>query len=140
MRKIIKGKRIVRGTALGLAASMLIGNVAELNAFAAGTAAATAAAETTAASSETAAGEGTAAPETNNKKAAADVEEKLYINMDYNGNINKANVVKGVQFTVDDSYTDHGDYTEIINMSDNQQPTVNGSSVTWKRPDGNGRF
>lgn len=135
MRKIIKGKRIVRGTALGLAASMLIGNVAELNAFAAGTAAAT-----TAASSETAAGEGTAAPETNNKKAAADVEEKLYINMDYNGNINKANVVKGVQFTVDDSYTDHGDYTEIINMSDNQQPTVNGSSVTWKRPDGNGRF
>ena len=187
MRKIIKGKRIVRGTALGLAASMLIGNVAELNAFAAGTAAATAAAETTAAaSSETAASEsnvasemaaagesetttvtgenasagtdaagesetttvtgenasaGTdAAAETNDKKAAADVEEKLYINMDYNGNINKANVVKGVQFTVDDSYTDHGDYTEIINMSDNQQPTVKGNSVTWQRPDGNGRF
>ncbi len=171
MRRIIKGKRIVRGTALGLAASMLIGNVAELNAYAAGTAA-SAATETSAATAETAAdntaeaaaasadnkattgettvndtnaaagGESadTASADTDSKKAAADVEEKLYINMDYNGSINKANVVKGVQFTVDDSYTDHGDYTEIINMSDNQQPAVNGNAVTWKRPDGNGRF
>ncbi len=172
MRRINKGKRIVRGTALGLAASMLIGNVAELNAYAAGTAA-SAATETSAATAETAAdntaeaaaasadnkatisettandanataagGESadTASADTDSKKAAADVEEKLYINMDYNGSINKANVVKGVQFTVDDSYTDHGDYTEIINMSDNQQPAVNGNAVTWKRPDGNGRF
>lgn len=70
----------------------------------------------------------------------ADVEEKLYINMDYNGGIEKANVVKGVQFTVDDTYTDYGDYTSITNMSDDQQPEVNGDAVTWTRPEDNSRF
>lgn len=70
----------------------------------------------------------------------ADVEEKLYINMDYNGGIEKANVVKGVQFTVDDTYTDYGDYTDITNMSNDQQPVVDGDSVTWTRPDDNSRF
>ena len=158
MRRNIR-KKIFRGTALGLAASLSLGNAAWLNTYAAGTdktAAAEISVETTAAatdiaSAETAPATESAAADTaettaaetaaaNDKQAAADVEEKLYINMDYNGNINKANVVKGVQFTVGDSYTDYGNYTEIINMSDNQQPVVSGNSVTWKRPEGNGRF
>ena len=70
----------------------------------------------------------------------ADVEEKLYVNLDDYGRVEKANIVKGVQFTIDDSYTDYGDYTSITNMSDDQEPAVNGNSVTWTRPEDNGRF
>lgn len=70
----------------------------------------------------------------------ADVEEKLYVNLDDYGKVEKANIVKGVQFTIDDSYTDYGNYTSITNMSDDQEPVVKGNSVTWMRPDGNGKF
>lgn len=103
-------KRIAaRCTASMLAAGMIVGNVAELNVYAA-------------------------------QAGAADVEEKLYVNLDDYGKVEKANIVKGVQFTIDDSYTDYGNYTSITNMSDDQEPVVEGNSVTWMRPDGNGKF
>ena len=105
-----KIKRIAaRCTASMLAAGMIVGNVAELNVYAA-------------------------------QAGAADVEEKLYVNLDDYGKVEKANIVKGVQFAIDDSYTDYGNYTSITNMSDNQEPVVKGNSVTWMRPDGNGKF
>lgn len=105
-----KIKRIAaRCTASMLAAGIIVGNVAELNVYAA-------------------------------QAGAADVEEKLYVNLDDYGKVEKANIVKGVQFAIDDSYTDYGNYTSITNMSDNQEPVVKGNSVTWMRPDGNGKF
>ena len=65
----------------------------------------------------------------------ADVSEKLYINMGYDGGIEKANVVKEIQFTTSDSYTDYGKYQEITNMTDRQEPAVSGDAVTWVRPE-----
>ena len=68
-----KIKRIAaRCTASMLAAGMIVGNVAELNVYAA-------------------------------QAGAADVEEKLYVNLDDYGKVEKANIVKGVQFAIDDS-------------------------------------
>lgn len=49
--------------------------------------------------------------------ASASVEETMYLNLDYYGQISKANVVKGINFNSLKSYTDYGDYTDIINMS-----------------------
>ena len=67
--------------------------------------------------------------------SGADVDEKLYINMDYQGGVEKANVVKEVQFTTADSYTDYGDYTAVINMTDRQEPVQKNDAVTWNRPE-----
>lgn len=65
----------------------------------------------------------------------ADVSEKLYINMDYEGGIDRANVVKEIQFTTGDSYTDYGSYNEIVNMTDHQEPEKKEDAVTWARPE-----
>ncbi len=70
----------------------------------------------------------------------ADVNEKLYINMDYYGGVEKASVVKEIQFATADSYTDYGTYSKVTNMTDNQVPSVNGDAVTWKHPDKGSRL
>ena len=70
----------------------------------------------------------------------ADVSEKLYINMDYDGSIAKANVVKEIQFTTADSYTDHGSYQQVTNMTDRQEPVINGDAVTFRRPEKGGKL
>lgn len=71
--------------------------------------------------------------------ATADVDETLYLNLDYYGNISDANVVKGINFNGVSSYTDFGDYLKITNMSDEQQPEIKNGSVTWQKSD-NGKF
>ncbi|MDO4962067.1 MAG: hypothetical protein Q4E57_09540 [Eubacteriales bacterium] len=71
---------------------------------------------------------------------SAEVEEKLYVNMDAYGGIDKANVVKGIRFGTEESYTDYGKYTEITNMSDTQKPKKNADSVTWNAPEKGGTF
>ena len=43
-------------------------------------------------------------------QATADVDETLYLNLDYYGNVSDANVVKGINFNGTSSYTDFGDY------------------------------
>ena len=70
----------------------------------------------------------------------ADVSEKLYITMDYDGSIAKANVVKEIQFTTADSYTDHGSYQQVTNMTDRQEPVINGDAVTFRRPEKGGKL
>ena len=65
--------------------------------------------------------------------AHADVDETMYVNLDYYGSVNKVNVVKGINFNGTESYTDFGKYTNIINMSDGQKPDYNNGSVTWNK-------
>ena len=72
--------------------------------------------------------------------AGADVSEKLYVNMDYAGSIDKVNVVKEIRFTTGDTYTDYGAYREITNMTDHQDPAVQEDMVTWHRPDKGGKL
>lgn len=72
--------------------------------------------------------------------ASASVEETMYLNLDYYGQISKANVVKGINFNSLRSYTDYGDYTDIINMSTEQKPEKKGDSITWEAPKNGGKF
>ena len=66
-------------------------------------------------------------------KASVEVDETMYLNLDYYGTVNKANVVKGINFNGVDSYTDFGDYISITNMSDGQKPDFSKGSVTWQK-------
>lgn len=72
-------------------------------------------------------------------QATADVDETLYLNLDYYGNISDANVVKGINFNGTNSYTDFGDYLKITNMSDEQKPEIKNGSVTFEK-NKNGKF
>lgn len=72
-------------------------------------------------------------------QATADVDETLYLNLDYYGNISDANVVKGINFNGTSSYTDFGDYLKITNMSDEQKPEIKNGSVTFEK-NNNGKF
>ena len=105
MKKHGKNRIPVRLTACALAAGMLMTNTAGLASYAA------------------------------TAYSGADVDEKLYINMDYYGGVEKANVVKEVQFSTAGSYTDYGNYTGITNMTDRQEPAVDGDAVTWMKPE-----
>ena len=72
-------------------------------------------------------------------QATADVDETLYLNLDYYGNISDANVVKGINFNGTSSYTDFGDYLKITNMSDEQKPEIKNGFVTFEK-NKNGKF
>ena len=72
-------------------------------------------------------------------QATADVDETLYLNLDYYGNISDATVVKGINFNGTSSYTDFGDYLKITNMSDEQKPEIKNGSVTFEK-NKNGKF
>ena len=72
-------------------------------------------------------------------QATADIDETLYLNLDYYGNISDANVVKGINFNGTSSYTDFGDYLKITNMSDEQKPEIKNGSVTFEK-NKNGKF
>ena len=73
-------------------------------------------------------------------QAKATVDETLYLNLDYYGDISKANVVKGINFNSTESYTDYGKYIELINMSSTDKPEQADGSVTWKAPANGGKF
>lgn len=74
-------------------------------------------------------------------QSKVNVDETLYLNLDYYGAVSKANVVKGLTFNSLDSYTDYGNYESITNMSTDDQPENNSDgSVTWKAPSGRSKF
>lgn len=72
-------------------------------------------------------------------QATADVDETLYLNLDYYGNVSDANVVKGINFNGTSSYTDFGDYLKITNMTDEQKPEIKNGSITFEK-NKNGKF
>ena len=55
---------------------------------------------------------------------SVEVDESLYVNMDYYGGIDDISVVKGCFLNGNTIIEDYGDYDEIINMSDRTSPTV----------------
>lgn len=64
-----------------------------------------------------------------------EVDESVYVNMDYYGEINDISVVKGCFLNGNTIIEDYGDYDEIINMSDRTQPVVENGKVTWNLED-----
>ena len=72
--------------------------------------------------------------------AKVNVDETMYLNLDYYGQISKANVVKGITFNSSKSYTDHGNYTALTNMSTSEQLEDKNGSVTVKAPENGGKL
>ncbi len=73
--------------------------------------------------------------------AGADVDETMYVNLDYYGKTTKVNVVKGVNLNGLGEITDYGNYTNVENMSTSDAPVLGDGSVTWNLPqDQTGRF
>ncbi len=76
-------------------------------------------------------------------KAAApkvEVDETMYVNLDYYGTPTKTNVVKGCSTNGNTEYTDYGTYEKVVNMTDKTEPVLSDGSVTWQLPQGNQRF
>lgn len=73
-------------------------------------------------------------------QAQAEVDETMYLNLDYYGSISKANVVKGINFNSQDSYTDHGSYTALTNMTNDEELSEKNGTVVIKAPENGGKF
>ena len=72
---------------------------------------------------------------------SVDVDETMYVNLDYYGRVDKINVVKGVGLNGQTEFTDYGTYENVINMSNSIEPVLGDGMVTWQLPeDQRGRF
>ena len=68
------------------------------------------------------------------------VDETMYVNLDYYGKETQLNVVKGCTTNGVTDYTDYGTYDKVTNMTDSTEPSMQEESVTWKFPRENQRF
>lgn len=68
------------------------------------------------------------------------VDETMYVNLDYYGTETEINVVKGCSTNGVTEYTDYGVYDKVENMTDGTEPSLGEGAVTWKFPDKNQRF
>ncbi len=68
------------------------------------------------------------------------VDETMYVNMDYYGKTTTVNVVKGCSTNGVEQYTDYGVYDKVVNMTDKTEPKLGDGSITWQLPEGNKRF
>ncbi len=59
------------------------------------------------------------------------VDETLYVNLDYYGNLQEANIVKGVSSSKSMEYTDHGSYEKVLNMSDETPLELTDTGVSF---------
>lgn len=76
-------------------------------------------------------------------KAAApivQVDETMYVNLDYYGKETQANVVKGCTTNGLTSYTDFGTYDKVVNMTDKTEPVMENGTLFWQLPSENKRF
>lgn len=74
-------------------------------------------------------------------QAQVDVDETMYVNLDYYGKTSKINVVKGCSLNGNTSFTDYGSYERVVNMSNGAVPQIGEDSVRWELPAGeSGRF
>ena len=65
---------------------------------------------------------------------SVDVDETMYVNLDYYGRVDKINVVKGVGLNGQTEFTDYGTYENVINMSNSIEPVLGDGTVTWQLP------
>ena len=59
------------------------------------------------------------------------VDESVYINLDYYGEVEEVNIVKGCMLNGNTTIVDYGTYEEVVNMSNLAVPTVEKGKVTW---------
>lgn len=68
------------------------------------------------------------------------VDETLYLNLDHYGAISDANVVKGIEFNKQETYTDYGTYTEVVCLGNDEDPKSENGEVVLKAPKNGGRL
>ena len=68
------------------------------------------------------------------------VDETLYLNLDHYGAISDANVVKGIEFNKQETYTDYGTYTEVVCLGNDEDPKFENGEVVLKAPENGGRL
>lgn len=68
------------------------------------------------------------------------VDETLYLNLDHYGAISDANVVKGIEFNKQETYTDYGTYTEVVCLGNDDDPKSENGEVVLKAPENGGRL
>ena len=69
------------------------------------------------------------------KEAAVTVDEAMYVNLDYYGRLDTVNVVKSCSLNGQKTFTDYGNYLDVINMTDYTEPQLEKGSVTWNFPE-----
>ena len=62
---------------------------------------------------------------------AVHVDESVYVNLDYYGSVEEVNIVKGCMLNGNTTIVDYGAYHEVVNMSNQAVPVVEGDRVTW---------
>ncbi len=68
------------------------------------------------------------------------VDETLYLNLDHYGAISDANVVKGIEFNKQETYTDYGTYTEVVCLGNDEDLKSENGEVVLKAPENGGRL
>ncbi len=68
------------------------------------------------------------------------VDETMYVNLDYYGKKADVNVVKGCTPNGVSQYTDYGNYEKLVNMTDRTEPVKGDGTVTWTLPEDGSRF
>ena len=71
---------------------------------------------------------------------SVDVDETMYVNLDYYGTATKINVVKGCTPNGVKEYTDYGSYEKVVNMTDRTEPVLEDGAVRWELPETGKRF
>ncbi len=59
------------------------------------------------------------------------VDESVYVNLDYYGEVEEVNIVKGCMLNGNTTVVDYGVYDEVVNMSNTAAPTLEDGRVTW---------
>lgn len=74
-------------------------------------------------------------------QADVDVDETMYVNLDFYGAVTKVNVVKSCVFNGRTEYIDYGHYLDVKNMTNDAAPVLEGGMVKWTMPNAQtGRF
>ncbi len=65
------------------------------------------------------------------KAPSVEIDEAVYVNMDYYGAVEDISVVKGCFLNGNTVIEDYGDYDEVINMSNRIAPLQEEGKITW---------
>lgn len=59
------------------------------------------------------------------------IDESVYVNLDYYGKVEEVNIVKGCMLNGNTTIIDYGTYTDVLNMSNTAVPVLEEGKVTW---------
>lgn len=68
------------------------------------------------------------------------VDEAVYINLDYYGQVSDMSIVKSCNLNGNKSFQDFGNYDSVVNMTNYAKPQLNEDSVVWNLEDTSERF